>query len=65
MKVKQIVAICMGLIKSSEIPRMNLDFDRNNFVTAEIVYGSSKFREITFVFLDLIAIVSEREVTII
>ena len=55
----------MGLIGSSEILRINLGFDCNNFVVAEIVHGLSRFREATFIFFDLIAIVGKQEVTII
>ncbi len=59
LKAKQIVAICMRLTGSSEIPRMNLSFDCNNFVAAEIVYGPSRFKKVIFVLLDLMAVIGE------
>ncbi len=55
----------MELTESSEIPRINLSFDCDNFVAAKIVYGLSRFRKVTFVLLDLITIIGKREVTII
>lgn len=55
----------MELTESSEIPKIDLGFDRNNFVTTEIVYSLSKFKEVIFVFFDLIAIVDQWEMTII
>ena len=55
----------MGLTESFEIPRINLSFDYDNFVMAEIVHGPSRFREVTFVLFNLIVIIGKREVTII
>lgn len=55
----------MGLTRSFEILRIDLGFDRNNFVTTKIVYNLCRLREITFVFFDLITVVDEQKVTII
>ncbi len=55
----------MELTRSSEIPRMNLGFDHDNFVVAEIVHSPSRFREVTFVLLDFIAVIGEWEMTVI
>lgn len=55
----------MGLTKSFEIPRINLGFDYNNFDATEIIYDPSRFREVFFIFLDLIAIIGKQKMTII
>ena len=55
----------MGLTKSSEIPRMDLGFDRNNFVAAKIIHGSFRFKKIIFVLFDLIFIVDKWKMIII
>lgn len=49
----------MELTDSFEIPRINLDFNRNNFVTAKIVHDLSLVKEIFITLLDLIAIISK------
>ena len=49
----------MGLTESFEIPRINLGFDCNNFVVAEIIHSPSWFMEVIFGFLDLFAIVGK------
>ncbi len=59
LKTKQIVAIYIGLTSRSEIPRMNLGFNLDNFVAVKIVYSLSRFKEVIFIFLNLIAIISE------
>ena len=51
----------MGLTRSSEILKIDLGFNRDNFIVAKIVHSLSRFREITFVFFDLIIVVGERD----
>lgn len=55
----------MDLTNSFEIPRINLGFDRNNFMMAKIIHGLFWVKEIFITLLDLIAIVSEWELSVI
>lgn len=49
----------MELTKSFEIPRINLNFDYNNFIIAEIVYGLTKIRKIFVIFFNFITVVGK------
>lgn len=55
----------MSLTGSSKILRINLGFDYNNFVIAKIVHSLSKIKEIFVILLDLITVISKREMFII